>query len=479
MAPAPVSNPFLYLQHNADTHPHADFFRSAHQRMTNAEAVVEVKKIAYELRRLGVAAGHVVALDLPDQLAVLFMEAVYHEAAISTVLPNGFVASVGPRIDWMFSTRAPLTDAGAKLVTVDQAFLQRVDENPYGIRPSDAVVDTVRIVFSSGTTGQPKAIALGFEALSPFDDALETWFEGDPFLVLMDLGTPWGFGGFYLSVKGGRPFLCVGGATPSEIVTMAAANSVTSLKGSPAQIAGFATEAEAQQLTIPTLSTVYVGGTVMPTGVAQRMRAVASGCTIYGMYGATESGIVTSRVYESDDPSDAGQLVPGASVQVVDDTDEVVPIGVPGRIRHQTPGMVHEYLGDAAATARSFRNGWFYPGDLGFIRADGGLTLTGRETELLNAGGVKLDPARLDTFALGVAGVIDACSFDYPTLSGIREIGIALVAADDLDVQALIRQLRSEFGTAAPALVARVDSIPRGATGKPLRRELAERYGER
>jgi long-chain acyl-CoA synthetase len=474
----PVTNPYLLLERNAKAKPNGVFFRSAHQVMTNAEAVVEVKKLAYELRRLGVQAEHVVALDLPDQLSILFMEAIYHEAAVCTVLPDRFDSTGVLTIDWIFSNRPQAPQGNAVVVTVDAAFLQLVGQNPYGIRPSETPVDTLRIVFSSGTTGTPKAIALGYTALKPFDDALETWFEGDPFLVLMDLGTPWGFGGFYLSVEGGRPFLCVGAASPAEIVTMAVDNTVTSLKGSPAQIASFVAEAEAQQRTLPHIQSVYVGGTVMPTGVAERMRAVAEGCTIYGMYGATETGIATSRVYESDDPSNAGQILPGARVEVVGDDDVPVSDGVPGRIRHQTPGMVHEYLGDPYATAQSFRDGWFYPGDLGFLRPDGGLTLTGRESEVLNAGGVKIDPNRLDQFALAETGVIDACAFDYAGDSGIRRIGIALVTKDDIDVTALVARFSAEFGNAAPALVARVDTIPRNTMGKPMRRILAERYSE-
>ncbi|MDQ2669587.1 MAG: hypothetical protein M3Y31_03070, partial [Gemmatimonadota bacterium] len=74
---APLTNPFLYLQRNADEHPDGVFMRTADSVVTNAEAVVETKKLAYELRRLGVQAGDLVALQLPDRLSVLFTEAIY------------------------------------------------------------------------------------------------------------------------------------------------------------------------------------------------------------------------------------------------------------------------------------------------------------------------------------------------------------------------------------------------------------------
>jgi len=314
--------------------------------------------------------------------------------------------------------------------------------------------------------------------MQSFDDALETWFQGDPFLVLMDFATPWGFGGFYLSVKGGRPFLCVGGADAPALIRLADESAVTSLKGSPAQIAGLVDELETQGRTLPSVETVFVGGTVMPPGVADRTRRALAGCEIYTMYGSTEATIATSRRYDSDDPSNAGEILPGSTIEIVDDDDQPVEPGTVGRIRHKSAGMIHEYLGNAEASARAFRDGWFYSGDLGFIRADGGLTLTGRESEVLNAGGVKVDPTRIDHAALLQPHVIDACSFEYETPSGLKQIGIAIVAEQGIDVEQLVGALTTEFGPAAPKLVARVDEVPRNAMGKPMRRTLAERYRE-
>jgi long-chain acyl-CoA synthetase len=420
----------------------------------------------------------VVALDLPDQLSILFTEAVFHEAATSTILPKGYVADGVFAVDWIFSSGTPTPQRGARLVTIDSRFLQEVDQNPYGISPREGAADIVRIVFSSGTTGTPNAIPFGLETELFSVEAVDSWLQGDPFLVFFDMSTAGGYSGFYLSVKHGRPFLSVGGAGPEAIVRIAAQNAVTSLKASPAQIASFVEEVEAQRLTLPSVESVFVGGTVMPPGLAERMRRVAEGCRIIALYGSTEATMATTRDYESDDPFDVGQILAGSLVEVVDEHDRVLPDGEVGRIRHQHPSMAHEYLGNPEATARSFRNGWFYPGDRGMIRPDKGLTLAGRESELLNAGGVKVDPTKLDLFATRNPKVRDACSFEYATSSGIRQIGIALVVEDDLDVQALVRDLAAEFGTTAPTLVARVDAIPRNAMGKPMRLKLAETYGE-
>jgi long-chain acyl-CoA synthetase len=471
-------NPFLYLQANADTNPGGVFAQSADQILTNAEAAVYAKKIAYEMRRLGVRAGDVVALDLPDMLSILFTEAVYHEGGVSTVLPDGFVADGAFQVDWIFSRKTPTPQKGAHVVIVDSRFLQKVDQNPYGISPSEVPVDVLRIVLSSGTTGTPKAIAMGRDMEVAMDAALASWSRSGPHLVLMDIGSARGIGELYLSVKGGRPFLSVGGASPDAIARIAAQNSVRSMKGSPAQLAGLVEELEATDRTLPSVEKVFFSGTSMPPGLASRIRRVTEGCTVYSNYGSTEAGGIAVREYNSDDPFDAGRISPGTRVEVVDEDDTVLPDGEQGRIRVKSPGMAREYIGNPEATRHSFRDGWFYPGDLGVIRPDKGLTLAGRESEVINAGGVKIDPVRLDHFALQFSGVTDACSFGYETGSGLLQIGIALVVEDDFDVQALVSALKLEFGSAAPMLVARVDAIPRTTTGKPVRRTLAERYKE-
>lgn len=471
-----TTNPFLYLQRNADENPRGVFIRSAGQTLTNADAVVQVKKIAYELRRLGVKAGDIVALDLPDQLSLLFTEAVYHEGGISTVIPTGAVVDPRVGVKWLFTNLGQTPPPGAQAVDVDRRFLRRIEENPYGISPSESSSDILRIVFSSGTTGTPRAVPIMRAMEVLMTASLPLWFQSAPNLILMDSSTVWGYGEFYLSVLAGQPFLSTGGASPDAIIALADAGKPQTIKGSPAQIASLVTALEASGRTITGVREVYVAGTVMPPGLADRTRAVIEGCTILTNYGSTEAGGGTTRLYESDDPFDAGHVSHGSTIEVVDENDQPVPVGTVGRIRHRSPGMAHEYLGDPEATAKAFRDGWFYPGDLGFFREDGGLTLAGRESEVLNAGGVKFDPNLLDLVAQQLPAVEEAAAFTFPDESGLLKIGMAVVATDDFDPKLLVDTLRARFGNAAPAMVARVESIPRARTGKPLRAELGERF---
>lgn len=476
-----ATNPFLHLEANALTDPSGVFFESFEQTVRNAEAATHVKKLAFELRRLGVLPGDLVALDLPETLSVLFTEAVFHEGAASAVLPRGYVADGSFPIHWLFSSAAEPTPNGATVVAVDSSFLQRVEQNPFGISPRDYASDdsTIRVIFSSGTTGTPKALEYSL-SLAEFQaiDAQATWSPAGQFLTLFDTSTLIGFMALYVSARTNRPLLITAGASADAIARLIESNGVTSLRASPAQYASLVDGLEAQGTTLPRVASVVVAGAVMPPQLAARIRHATDGCEIINIYGSTEAGMAAYRSYPSDDPYDVGRLNPRGAVQIVDDNDEVVPVGQVGNIRHMHPFMLHRYLGDPVATSAAYRDGWFYCGDLGMIREDGGLTIAGRSSEVVNAGGIKFDPNQLDLFALTHAFVTDACSFGYVTAAGLEQIGIALVTEDGFDVQQLVAAAEARFGPAAPKLVARIDTVPRNSMGKPLRRELAQKYSQ-
>ena len=476
-------NPFSYLERNAENDPTGVFFETFDQRMTNAEALTLARQVAFEMRLLGVRPGDIVALDLPETLSMVFTEAVFHEGGSSTVLPRGYESDGSFAIPWIFSSPQTPTapQVGATVVTVDAPFLRRVSQNPTGIEPREYESSAVsaRIAFSSGTTGQPNAIAVPLSAIEfHAETAPTTWMVGEPALTFLPTSSPFGFYAFYLSVKHARPFWAVDAGDPQKIVELAVRSSATSLKASPAQIVGIVEVLERRGLTLPHVESVFCVGTAMPPALAARLRAVAGGCEVFSVYGSTEATLATARMYESDDPFDVGHLFGESRVQIVDDDDNELPEGEIGRIRHHHPHMVREYLGNPEASRAAFRGDWFYPGDLGSIRPDGGLTLAGRASEVLNAGGVKIDPVQLDLFAVAHPLVLDAASFAYETASGVSQIGIALVTEDGVDVQALVRALGGRFGTASPRLVVRIAEVPRNAMGKPLRRTLSESYRE-
>jgi len=226
----------------------------------------------------------------------------------------------------------------------------------------------------------------------------------------------------------------------------------------------------------PAATRIFSTGGRVPQALRRRLAAELAG-PFHVHYGATETGTVSLAEpgeHEAE-PETVGRAVQGVSVVVVDERGVALPPGEPGLLRIRSAGVIAGYLDDSAATQRSFRDGWFQPGDVGRITAQGRLVLAGRADEMMNLGTIKIFPAEIEATAEGFPGLVDCAAFathggalgDIPML--------AVVARDGFDPAALLALCRARLGLRAPRRVVVVPSLPRNAQGKVLRRELAAR----
>jgi acyl-coenzyme A synthetase/AMP-(fatty) acid ligase len=220
--------------------------------------------------------------------------------------------------------------------------------------------------------------------------------------------------------------------------------------------------AVAEGLTLPTLEEVRLAG-AGPSARLLEFLAGTWGVPVRGVYGSTEGGGVSQVVYGDGDRFDVGSPLPGVELEVVD-----------GSVRYRSPGLVAGYLVDGRL--EPLPGGWFVPGDRGHLTADGSLVLEGRDSELLNIGGTKVDPARLDELAAGFPGVLDAAAFGIERRAGIPEVALAVVSTAECDLRALDRDLRARMPLGHPTAYWRIDEIPRSRLGKALRVQLAADY---
>jgi acyl-CoA synthetase (AMP-forming)/AMP-acid ligase II len=175
----------------------------------------------------------------------------------------------------------------------------------------------------------------------------------------------------------------------------------------------------------------------------------------------------------------AGYVVPEAQVQIVNDEHRPLDPGEEGTLRVRSSSMVRGYYKNPEETGRSYRDGWFYPGDRARLLQNGMLILTGREGELINRGGVKVSPVEIDNLIQGYNGILDAATFGYENNSGLEDICAAVVVAKDFNMElfrAHLAQLLTKYQN--PSLIIRLKEIPRNQMGKPLRRQMCEQYGD-
>jgi acyl-CoA synthetase (AMP-forming)/AMP-acid ligase II len=127
-----------------------------------------------------------------------------------------------------------------------------------------------------------------------------------------------------------------------------------------------------------------------------------------------------------------GHIHPGYEAQAVDADDEPLPLGAEGRIRLRGANIIDGYFCEATPARDVFRDGWFYPGDVGSITASGVMTINGRESEFINAGGVKVNPRVIEDVLLALPDVTDAAAFGVPDRMGVTRVWSGEPAADRL-----------------------------------------------
>jgi acyl-CoA synthetase (AMP-forming)/AMP-acid ligase II len=164
-----------------------------------------------------------------------------------------------------------------------------------------------------------------------------------------------------------------------------------------------------------------------------------------------------------------------AELLILDDAERQAPAGVDGEILLRGAGVIREYLG--AQPDGAFWEGWLRTGDIGHVDDDGYLYVVGRKKEVIKRGGHSVFPLEIDNVLSTHPSVAEAITFSIPHDTLGEDVMAAVVGKPDacIDPSSLREQLsRSLSSYKIPTRVIVVDSIPRNATGKALRREMAQ-----
>jgi acyl-CoA synthetase (AMP-forming)/AMP-acid ligase II len=162
------------------------------------------------------------------------------------------------------------------------------------------------------------------------------------------------------------------------------------------------------------------------------------------------------------------------SITILNKAGDLLPAGATGEVAIKGPNVFSGYEGNAEANAASFSNGWFRTGDQGYLDHEGYLTLVGRIKELINRGGEKISPREIDEALLTHAAVAEAVCFGIADRVYGEEVAAAVVlssAATEAELIAHCRASLAEFK--CPKVIYVVEAIPRTATGKLQRRNVA------
>lgn len=365
--------------------------------------------------------------------------------------------------------------APSRLVDIDVA--ARGVPTPAGVVAPMGVSDAV-VLHTSGTTAMPRGVILTHGALLASAAAWNGFLRSGPadhWLATLSLAHVAGMGMVMRSVHSGARLTLHDRFDPARIRRALEQDGVTLMSLVPTQLRSLL---DAGPVSATGLRALLVGGGPVPPDLVSR--AVDAGIPVVTTYGLTEAGSgVTALPAEqvARAPESVGMPLPGVRIRLVDAHGAEVPQGAIGSILVGGPTLARGYDDDPEATRTRFVGGWLRTGDLGVLDPQGRLRVVDREDELIISGGENVSPAE-----------VVAALAAHPALADVAVVGrshprwgrvpVAVVVPRDPSAGPAIGELRAFgrerlAGFKLPVACRVVSRVPRTASGKVVRRELA------
>jgi long-chain acyl-CoA synthetase len=372
--------------------------------------------------------------------------------------------------------------AGAEVVIVkpgefEQMLGQAEPHEDVAEREDD---DPAVIIYTSGTTGTPKGATLMHANLTAGAETARELVDAGPGtvgLATLPLFHVFGMNSVMNMAVHSRGLLTLlPRFEPEKALEVIARDGVTSFAGVPTMYTALLNHPDRDKHDTSSLELCVSGGSAMPVEILKGFDE-AFGAKILEGYGLSETvgmGSFNTKDRERK-PGSIGVPVGGTEMKCVDDDDNEVPQGEPGEIVMKGPFVMKGYWNKDDATEEVMRGGWFHTGDVATIDDDGYFFIVDRKKDLIIRGGYNVYPRE-----------IEEAMYEHPAVREVAVIGVAheslgeevaaVVALKD-DAEAGPDELKSfmKERVAAykyPRKVWIVDELPKGPTGKILKREI-------
>ena len=225
------------------------------------------------------------------------------------------------------------------------------------------------------------------------------------------------------------------------------------------------------------LDNCMTGGAAMPVEVMRGFEE-AFDCKILEGYGLSETSPVacSNRPDRERKPGSIGVPVRGIEMQIVDEDDNPLPTGEPGEVVIRGHNIMKGYWKRPDATAEAMRGGWFHSGDMARVDEEGYFYIVDRKKDLIIRGGYNVFPREVEEVLYEHPAVREADVVGIPDDSLGEEVGAAVVLRDGASASAedLSQHVKSELAAYKyPRQVWFLDELPKGPTGKILKREIS------
>jgi len=347
--------------------------------------------------------------------------------------------------------------------------------------------DVAQLLYTSGTTGEPKgailshralvhhyasaAMALDMRASDRHLHALPLYHSAQMHVFLMP------------SLLLGAPNWIHESVDPARALAALASHRITSFFAPPTVWIAILALLERDAEGAGSLLKAYYGASIMPTPILERLRALLPSLGFYNCFGQSEIAPLASvlRPEEHDArPASAGRAVPFVDMRVVDDDLRDVAPGEVGEVVYRSPQLCAGYWEKPDETRDAFEGGWFHSGDLARIDAEGYITIVDRKKDIIKTGGVLVASREVEEAIFTHPSVREVSVIPLPDPKWIEAVTAVVVirpgaAADEASIMAHARARLAGFKV--PKRVFFVDDLPRNGAGKVLKRTLRARFG--
>ena len=349
--------------------------------------------------------------------------------------------------------------------------------------------ETAVLLFTSGTTGAPKAAVLRHKHLVSYIIGSVEFMgadENDAALVCVPPYHIAGIAAVMSSVYSGRRVVQLANFSPERWIEIARSEKITTAFVVPTMLSRIV-EALDGDAGMPNLQSLSYGGGKMPLSIIEKAMKLFPNCDFTNAYGLTEtSSTITVLGPEEHRTAAAAQdeagrrrlvsvgvPLPGIELEIRDEEGQLVPAGERGEIYVRGEQVSGEYEGRGSVVDA---DGWFPTRDAGFVDEDGYLFLDGRADDVIVRGGENMSPGEIEDVLLEHSAVGDAAIVGVPSEEWGEAVVGAIVLKEDASVEVLQDWVKQHLRSSrVPERLEFWDELPYNETGKLLRRIVKER----
>ncbi len=466
------------------------------RELTNLDQQRAANRLAHALRRLGTGPGDRVVVMLPNCPEVLQSYAAILKLG-AVVVPVIFL--LGPP-----EVRHILDHSGARVVITAPELAWKAEgwtgplvlvggEAPGGLRYEERIArepdafstveradgDLAVILYTAGTTGQPKGVALSHGNLAANARAAASLYELDRTrwaLAVLPLSHSYGLTVMNAGHVLGTRAVLLRWFNPEAVLTAIRDYRVQTMAGVPTMYVYLLNHPEADRFDTTSMLAWGSGAAPLSVEIVEPFEKRFGGRLLEG-YGLTEAAPVVSahRYSGARKLGSVGPPIPGVEVRILDDGDRAVPPGEAGEICVRGPNVMLGYYRMPDETSRALRGGWLHTGDVGRLDEDGYLYVLERKKDLVIRGGLNVYPREVEDVLYAHRAVAEAAVVGLPDPLMGEEVLAFVVLKDGSRATAdeligFCQQHLAKFK--CPKQVRFLDALPKSPIGKVLRKEL-------